>query len=47
MTAVRGRSRKTCERNSPAAPQVSEEGGEEVLQVLEQGIPCSPWRRPW
>jgi len=31
-----------CERKSPAYTKVSEEGGEEVLQVLEQRFPCSP-----
>jgi len=31
-------------RNSSADTKVSEEGGEEVLQVPEQRF---PWRRPW
>ena len=33
-------------RNSPASTKVREEGREEVLQVLEQGFPCSLWERP-
>ena len=38
---------RICERNNSADPQVSEEGGEEVLQAWEQRFPCSPWGRPW
>jgi len=35
--------RVRCERNSSADSKVSEEGGgEEVLQALEQRLPCSP-----
>jgi len=30
-----------------AGIKVSEEGGEEVLQALEQRFPSCLWRRPW
>jgi len=32
---------RICERNSPAEPKVSAEGGQEVLQALEQRFSCS------
>ena len=38
---------RTCKRNNPADTKVSGEEGEEMLQVLEQRFPCSPWGRPW
>ena len=31
-------------RNGPADTQVRAEGGEEALQMLEQTVPCSPFR---
>ena len=34
---------RICERSSPADTKDREEGGEEVFQVLEQRLPCSPW----
>jgi len=31
-------------RNSPVSTKVRAGGGEEVLKVPEQRLPCSPWR---
>ena len=39
-------SRERSVRNNPAATEVREEGGEEVLQAPEQRFPWSPWRGP-
>ena len=36
---------RICEKNNSADTKASEEGGEEVLQALEQRFPCSPWKR--
>jgi len=38
--------RKRSEENVKQFRPVEKER-EEVLQILEQRFPCSPWRRPW
>lgn len=36
---------RKCERNSPIGTKVNEEGGEKVLQALDQfNFPCSLWK---
>lgn len=34
---------RICERKGPADTKISEEGGQEVLQALEQRFPGSLW----
>jgi len=41
-----GRKELEKARDSPADTKFSE-GGEEVLQALEERFPCSPWSRLW
>jgi len=38
---------RICQTNNCADTKVNEEARKEVVQVLEQRFPCSPWRRPW
>jgi len=41
IAAMRERSEKKCERNSPADTKIREKGGEDMLQLPEQRFPCS------